>query len=337
MKRNNAIDLARSIAIILIVSCHFLIFSGDAPTAKAGQYLAGVGNFLFFAISAILFFLIRREKGENAFKVKHFLPKRLFRIFIPLWLFLTIALCLYSIIGVQFNPTDAVLNYLGLGWFGKLPDQGHLWFVTMIILCYLMYIIAANSFLSRKPIKGALWIVLLVLSISLELLLEIYGLPGYSIIILFYSLYLFLNGDKYIGFTQSANAALIWISFAVCNALSLFVYLYPSGYPFEVSIQRLSCVVAGITTLNIIMRYGGTITPIRPLSQLATISYEIYLVHHMLCSGRLSVGHLTDHFLLNYLILWLCTIPSAWILKVIGSFLCKKITSVFTLADKQQL
>lgn len=32
------------------------------------------------------------------------------------------------------------MKFVGLGWFGKLPNIGHLWFATMIIFCYIMYI-----------------------------------------------------------------------------------------------------------------------------------------------------------------------------------------------------
>ena len=51
---------------------------------------------------------------------------------------------------------------------------------------------------------------------------------------------------------------------------------------------------------------------------LSLTGYEIYLVHHGLCSGALSVIHLTDYVLVNYIILWVISIVFGWILKQIG-------------------
>lgn len=46
MKHNIVVDYIRGVAIILIVTCHFLIFGGVRGWEPLGQWLAGIGNFL---------------------------------------------------------------------------------------------------------------------------------------------------------------------------------------------------------------------------------------------------------------------------------------------------
>lgn len=47
-----ALDTARGAAIIIIVSCHFLLFDGIHGAGAIGRAMANIGNFIFFAISA---------------------------------------------------------------------------------------------------------------------------------------------------------------------------------------------------------------------------------------------------------------------------------------------
>lgn len=153
MQRNNAIDFTRAIAIIIIVTCHFLLFGGVDGLCFIGKYLAYVGNFIFFAISALLFGMVYEKRGASAFEAKPFMKKRIVRLFASLWPYLIAILTIYSIIGVECNLFKAILNFLGLGWFAKLPNIGHLWFITMIILCYTMYVVFCNI-LNIKQLGG---------------------------------------------------------------------------------------------------------------------------------------------------------------------------------------
>ncbi len=144
MNRNYSFDIVRFFAIIMIVSCHFFIFGGFKYGMLLGGYFGGTGNFIFFAISAILFGLRYESKGASAFVPKPFLIKRLVRLFASLWPFLIAVLTIYTCIGVEYSPLRAAMNFVGLSWFAKFPNIGHLWFVTMIILCYIMYVVCAK-------------------------------------------------------------------------------------------------------------------------------------------------------------------------------------------------
>lgn len=151
MKHNIVVDYIRGVAIILIVTCHFLIFGGVRGWEPLGQWLAGIGNFLFFALSALLFGLQYNEKGSAYFLPLAFFKKRFMRLFPALWIFLLIWITIQIFVfKVYLDPLKIILNFLGFCWFAKLQDIGHLWFVTMIILCYIMICGFANKKMKFK-------------------------------------------------------------------------------------------------------------------------------------------------------------------------------------------
>ena len=57
-----ALDTTRGAAIIIIVSCHFLLFDGIHGAGAIGRAMADIGNFIFFA-----FPLNRLSKNVNLF------------------------------------------------------------------------------------------------------------------------------------------------------------------------------------------------------------------------------------------------------------------------------
>lgn len=155
--RFHAIDFTKSLAIVMIVTCHYLMFSRIFGLSGVGRFLADTGNFIFFAISAVLFGLRYEQKGASAFEAKPFMKKRLVRLFASLWPFLIAILTIYSFIGVEYNVVKAVMNFVGLGWFGKLPNIGHLWFVTMIIFCYTMYVCVTRTQIINRLNRGGVF------------------------------------------------------------------------------------------------------------------------------------------------------------------------------------
>ena len=52
-RRIHTFDYIRSLAILVIVSCHYLEFSG--VNVGLGRYLGLVGNMIFFLLSALLY------------------------------------------------------------------------------------------------------------------------------------------------------------------------------------------------------------------------------------------------------------------------------------------
>lgn len=85
---------------------------------------------------------------------------RLYKLAASLWPMLTIALILFLICNIPFSIEAALMNFCFLGWFAKLPGLGHLWFVTMIIICYILFVGLANF---RKNFRLIGWFQCLLL------------------------------------------------------------------------------------------------------------------------------------------------------------------------------
>lgn len=322
MQRNNAIDLTRAVAMLVIVTCHFLSFKGIEGVAYIGHYLGYVGNFIFFAVSALLFGMQYEKMGVQPFEPNLFMKKRLVRLFASLWPYLIVVLTIYYFCGVHLNPIKVAMNFVGMGWFGKLPDIGHLWFVTMIIFCYCMYVVY-SKWLTTKQIGGGIWAIVLVVSVLLQTILDYRHLPGTLFIILFYSLWIFKNSSYLLECIESCKWYIL-IPFAiVVNGTAVYACFYSDS--LGTTLVHWTGYLAGATLFFVLMKFGRNVKCGKSVMFLSLTGYEIYLVHHGLCCGTLSVIHVTDYAVVNYVILWLASIFFGWILKQVGDTINSKI------------
>lgn len=174
-----AFDIIRAIAIIGIVACHICYATGLMVT---GQYLGGTFNAIFFVISALLL-------GRSANKCKFtgrvynsliFMIKCFIRLESSLLPFLLLCGIIFHSAHIPFRTIAFFENIFMLGWFAKLPGLGHLWFVTMIMVCYVMFSILRKNPLRYKHVR--LWL----LFIPSQIVLELCNLPGYFFLVLMY-------------------------------------------------------------------------------------------------------------------------------------------------------
>lgn len=137
MTRDSAFDWMRSVSIMLIVLSHFLMFGGGGDSMIwLGHYLGDVFSIVFICISALLYGLKWATNGNKPFHVTSFLTKRFVKIAASLYPYLLTLICLYACFSIPIPIRKFVSNFLLLCWFDKIPTNGHLWFVTMIWICY---------------------------------------------------------------------------------------------------------------------------------------------------------------------------------------------------------
>ena len=165
---------------------------------------------------------------------------------------------------------------------------------------------------------GGVWIILLLTSMLLHVAVDYIGQPGYLFMVLFYSLWFFGNASRFIAFVERMKVSWLWVIFIVCNSVALST-CYHGDYPFAIPIQRFACYLSGLSWLMVLLRYGKYVKPYGWLMFLSSTSYEIYLVHHAMCCGALSVIHVTDYPIVNYIILWVCSCSIGWLLKLVGN------------------
>ena len=219
------LDIARGVAIIMIVTCHFLLFDGIPGMQALGRAIANTGNFIFFAISAIIFGLQLEKKGSGIFTFHPFLVKRIVRLFSYLWPFLVALIIVYALLRQKVSVLQGAMNFVGLGWFISFPNNGHLWFVTMIIFCYLMYVLSAKYLCISQLYEwvGVKWAILLAFGCILEIAIDYIHLPGYVFMILCYSFCLFCNAGRFLRSIKTMNSYLILIAVVISSFLPFLV------------------------------------------------------------------------------------------------------------------
>lgn len=138
-KRSPIFDWMRVISILFIVCSHFLSFGGCGDSMEGiGHYLGVVFSIVFICISAFLFGLKWEKSKRDSFSAKMFLLRRFTKIAASLYPYLIILFVLYACFSIPFSVRKLVMNMIFLGWFDKIPANGHLWFITMIVFCYVL-------------------------------------------------------------------------------------------------------------------------------------------------------------------------------------------------------
>ena len=135
-------------------------------------------------------------------------------------------------------------------------------------------------------------------------------LPGYVFMVLCYSFCFFCNARAFLQCINNVNIYYVCLDVTGCSLLA-FISCQLTDHTLSLFLQRSCGYLAGLSWLALLLKLGNAVPSRRVLLFLSNASYEIYLVHHCLCCGILSVIHLTDYALLNYLILWLLTIVFA--------------------------
>ena len=134
MKKELNIQLLRITSMFMILLCHFCNESGNTVGNALGQFL-NVGVFIFFIISGYLF------GKRNIDNTKEWYIKRCIRIFIPLWVWTIVVNIIYAVIGMEgeISIKYIVITMLNLqGFFGTTLGLSHLWFLSVIMICYLI-------------------------------------------------------------------------------------------------------------------------------------------------------------------------------------------------------
>ena len=139
-KRNNTVGIARVISMFMIIGCHLCSWLGINSLAM----ILNVGVYVFLIISGILY------SKKTITQPWTFLKKRWCKLCIPMYL-LFLLLLIYNIAVSNYNAIRSVPTYLinlqGLGFIINsldLPyinELGHLWFLTVIMLCYMLLVI----------------------------------------------------------------------------------------------------------------------------------------------------------------------------------------------------
>lgn len=143
-----AVNLIRICGALLIFLCHACSESGSAIGGILGQFF-NVGVPVFFVLSGYLHSL----KAAPIHTVKWY-AKKLQRLMVPLYIFLAILAVIYFIAGYSINWAvwlQSVIPVCGLTE-NYISGCGQLWFLTHLLVCYLV-----TPLLQRNRVNLSLW------------------------------------------------------------------------------------------------------------------------------------------------------------------------------------
>lgn len=165
--QSNAIKLIRAISALMIVWCH--IFQG-LNNELAWWFNVGVQIFLFMSG-----FLMAKDYIDSPII---FLKKRLTKILIPYYILLLITLIVYSILGIKIN-LNSILTYVfclqGITYANIIPGLEHLWFISIIVVCYLLTLIL--NILRENIIKNKSTFIIICSLFLTQILINFSSLP----------------------------------------------------------------------------------------------------------------------------------------------------------------
>ena len=161
-----------------------------------------------------------------------------------MWPFLVILMILYLLLNVQFSWRDLTLNFFFLGYIGELPGNEHLWFLTVLIACYVEMIFLLKF---RPSWKWFPWAMLLLME-GLMVGAEMKRLPGHTFSFLGLYGFIFLLGKEFIKVSKKLP---IWAAIAIVAINVLHLWLCYQGL-FEKS-RPLTFLLSDVCGLSLLM------------------------------------------------------------------------------------
>ncbi|MDE5757425.1 MAG: acyltransferase, partial [Allobaculum sp.] len=137
----------RVIAILGILLCHSCYEFSSSSLHGFGKYLGMTFNFLFLVFSAFLLGFSWAKQNYPKYNAKY-ICKRIIRLSRSYYPYLVVLFAFLYLSQDYFHWQHLVSHFLYLPWFDKIKGFGHLWFLTMIVICYI-----ASCILTRLPLN----------------------------------------------------------------------------------------------------------------------------------------------------------------------------------------
>ena len=322
-KKNVSFDYMRAFSALMIVCCHICI--GFGLSYELGYYLGGTFVDCFIMLSAYLLGLSSRDKISGT--PGQFLKRRISKIVPTYYIFL---LMTFGVIAVMIGPDTLSLcqvtgHCLFLNWFVKstridmapLPQMGHLWFMSCIMLGYLIAVVASQMKNVKWLGTTKMWCVaLFVFVVSASLITMKYRFFIYPCTVFGAFIFIFFKGPEIMRAVYRIYPWVLILLLVAGNIAGISFYM-AGGYDYPV-------LVFWINFINAFMWIACT--PIvfntqriqRSVLFISAISFEIYLIHHPFCMGAFS--------LTRFFPVW-GAVVMVFLTSIVGGYLLSLVTS----------
>lgn len=299
-QKSIAISYLRVVAIISIVACHFLQYEDNN-----WAWILNVGVQIFFFISGFLYGF--KQIGNWP----HWFLRRIKRVYIPYIVVVFVLLPIYFVIGgdIKSNIRSTICYVTDTQWFGGgIKGIGHLWFITAIFICY--FITPVLHALRRK---SSLMLGLVICYEMLDLLVLHYNISFFEPLFIFSFGYFWVNSNR-----VSKKLSMAFVSIVAIGIICCIDWQHILMYD---GIQnRMLHIFCGLSFSLLFIETLSRIKSLRLFrvsSLIDKYSYQIYLLHHPIILGPLSLMALTPFVGLNIIIILSLTTVSAYFLNTI--------------------
>ena len=320
MKRTRELELdfVRVISMIMIIFCHM---SAEAGVKWGGYFNVGVMIFMF--MSGYLSYRAEYDKKWISGRLKRILPEYYF--FLVLYLIVTMVF-----FRAEYSLKQIFVNLFllqGLFTESSLPNILHLWFVTYILICYILTPFAVR--LIKKYDRNRVVIFALVLQIVV-IPLRVVGINIYfsRFVAYFAGLYLAMNQENACKEVQYKNVMKqMAIPVVLVNAIRISLELsglqekMPRIAEMALSlIWQWAHMFLGIFLFYLLWCFGHTAlnrmnrTGKEVLLHISSRSYCAYIVHQVFVYHEYAITRYVGQYLFGAAIALLCIAISTQVL-----------------------
>lgn len=269
VNQSSAISFLRVISVIFIVACHIL-----QAYENKWAWVFNIGVPIFFIISGYLY---GKKHIDNP--VKWFL-KRGIKILSPFYIYLFVVLTIKSFVfDTQITTKNLICYILDLqGIGGGISGLNHLWFLTWIMICYFL-----SPILQAIENKKNIIIYIFLFAI---LFLGVQWNHRFYYVVLYTLSYIISKRElecNRIILAIIVVFAIFTLAFFNWNLLLNNTKLYRIWFHLSIS----SLIFFSILAISV--SYKGIIGTNRLMTLVDKFSYEIYIVHHLIILGPLSM------------------------------------------------
>ena len=233
---------------------------------------------VFFALSAYLYGMKWVKGGYEGFKAMSFMKKRCLRIYVPLWLTLPMVVAVEYLVLHSIDLKTLLFNIIGLGWARPFGTGGHLWYITLMMFLYLIFVVFSRIRLDKYRLTYWLigYVMLLAVYVLGESHFATFSTVAPVITVFLASLLFFKSGELMEHFRRWAKT----VFFVTIFALLLSWWMYVQGWHYtHKAIATFSSFSAGFALFMSLLTFIKATKENQIIKYFANISYEVYLAH----------------------------------------------------------
>lgn len=323
-KRFAEFDYIRVISLIGILLCHSSFeLGGD----WIGRYLGSTFNTVFLILSAFIFGIRWSSNGKQPYRLT-FVTKRVGRLSKSYYPYLAILFLFLYLSQDYFSWRKLISHFLYLPWFDKISGFGHLWYLTMIVICYIaiwIFTIIHCRYLQNSSKTLVLLSIWGGISLIFSYIMFKHGIPGSIASYTLLYLIIFYYSNQIISFINKMGFKKMGIFLISTNLLGIIAFYFGvyEASRFWANILGIAC---GLTVTLFLLEGCKNIPSSKIILWLSGICFEVYLVHEFFL-GHYSVYKLVDNPVLGLLLLIGFSVILAFLLHLIATRVLTKTQS----------